>query len=78
MQASQTFQDLVLLLQAGLESFQGALGRTKFLLRPFKYFLEFLRTVKIIIHAGVIVLETVSVFAEDGFIETSGIGSGFE
>ncbi len=78
MKASQPLENLVLLLQLGLEALKGLLRGTQLFLGAFQDSLVFFRTVKIVLDARVIVLEAISEFPEDGLVEPGGVGRGLQ
>ena len=78
MKASKPFQDLILFFHLRLERLQRLMSSTQLFLRTFHDLLVLLRTVQIIIHAGIIIIETISVLTENAFVEAGGVGCSLE
>lgn len=74
MKAAQPGQNLVLLIKLSFECFQRFLGSAQTFFRAIQDPPVFLRPLKIVIDARIVILETITVFAENGFIETGCIG----
>ena len=78
MQTAQALKNLILFFKLGFELLKTLLGSTQTVLRSLQNLFILFRALQVIIHAGIVVFETITIFAEYGFIEARGIRGSLE